>query len=202
VGSQSTLGACPSFKYQHPSWCQRGQFFNLYSYVQQKYWNVGFMKYYEWKQIPNFLLATPVLVASVAAVSTWIRISWKRYLRHAKPGHGPGRIFQWAAMSLVHFSRGAEGGQSGAMESAESALTGSPLALGHYAVLAASTILCVTVAHVQISTRVLFSTCPALYWFLVVQISQRRFWGWAILSWCLVYTLVGIVMHPNWLPWT
>jgi GPI mannosyltransferase 2 len=200
VSFQSPLGACQSF--QQPSWCERGRWFNVYSYVQQKYWNVGFLKYYEWKQIPNFLLATPVLVASVAAVSTWIRLSWKRYLRHAQPGNGPGQILQWATTSLVHFSSGAQGGQSETLESAELALTGGPLCLGHYAVLAASTILCATVAHVQISTRVLFSTCPALYWFLVVQISKRRFWGQAILLWCLTYTLLGIVMHPNWLPWT
>jgi Mannosyltransferase (PIG-V) len=86
---------------------------------------------------------------------------------------------------------------------AESNLLGSPLGLGHFAVLAASALLSLFVAHVQISTRMIFSTCPALYWFLAVKICNRDgYWGQAILAWCLLYVVLGVVMHPNWLPWT
>lgn len=44
----------------HP-WCAR-RVPSVYAHVQSAYWNVGALKYYQWKQIPNFLLAAPALI--------------------------------------------------------------------------------------------------------------------------------------------
>ena len=41
-----------------------------YSYLQETYWGVGFLRYYEWKQVPNCVLALPMTVLSLTCI--WI----------------------------------------------------------------------------------------------------------------------------------
>lgn len=43
-----------------PQWCSQTLPF-IYSYVQSKYWDVGFLRYWTFNQLPNFILAAPTL---------------------------------------------------------------------------------------------------------------------------------------------
>ncbi|CAD6916282.1 unnamed protein product [Tilletia laevis] len=45
-------------------WCEES-LPSVYAFVQREYWNVGFLRYWELAQLPNFLLAAPVLVFAV-----------------------------------------------------------------------------------------------------------------------------------------
>ena len=47
-------------------WCERVPP-SVYGYVQAEYWGVGFLRYWEAKQAPNFLLAAPALALAFAA---------------------------------------------------------------------------------------------------------------------------------------
>ena len=44
-----------------------------YSYIQSHYWNNGFLNYYELKQIPNFILATPIVIISFSVAYTYLK---------------------------------------------------------------------------------------------------------------------------------
>ena len=265
--------------------------FSLYAYVQRKHWNVGLFRYYERKQIPDFLLAAPVLTLNVCAVSNWIWKSWVGLGRAVYLGGAGGDgdnqggwwgwgfhlcVLEWAFFALRrsiddgiaddsnaqrgHCSKhtfficpAASIGDTTTELSTGAAVSASPHRpsfppnpwslsniddcnndndlvpllldsnmLTHCAILAVFGLLGVTVAHVRISTRVICSSCPAIYWYMVSWIlynngcdnahddsttsgggGQRLFRcaDW-IVGYLIVFNVLGIVMHVNWLPWT
>lgn len=44
----------------------------VYSYVEMKYWNVGFLNYYEARQIVNIAIAMPVFVAALSVIQWFV----------------------------------------------------------------------------------------------------------------------------------
>jgi GPI mannosyltransferase 2 len=49
-----------------PQWCNKTIF--SYNSIQNKYWNVGFLTYWNFRQIPNFILASPIIVLCLLAL--------------------------------------------------------------------------------------------------------------------------------------
>lgn len=201
-----------------PPWCS----WNLpliYNYIQDVYWNVGFLRYYELRQVPNFLLATPVAI--LVAWATWTYVTthpWlcltlglqksknDKTLEKPPPGFLSPRVFVY---------------------------------LVHAAVLLLFGSLCM---HVQVLTRFLSSSTPVVYWFPAhllqdqepllrsQEIEPRKpleedsppgqkiprnsimelLYNWKtcspvtryILGYFLTYWLLGLLLHCNFLPWT
>ena len=85
----STIAAAPLFLIQShhqrawcsltsSDWCRAAQtklLPSFYSHVQQKYWNVGFLRYWTPSQIPNFILFFPMLHLVLSNVRGFRRLS-------------------------------------------------------------------------------------------------------------------------------
>lgn len=57
------------------SWCAQTipNVSAMYVFIQSEYWNVGLFKYYELKQVPNFLLAAPIIALSAHSLLQYAR---------------------------------------------------------------------------------------------------------------------------------
>ncbi|EDV29460.1 uncharacterized protein TRIADDRAFT_18645, partial [Trichoplax adhaerens] len=52
-------------------WCNKDLSIPYWE-VQRKYWNVGFLRYYQLKQIPNFILAAPMVTLCIFAIRKYL----------------------------------------------------------------------------------------------------------------------------------
>ncbi|XP_007429357.1 GPI mannosyltransferase 2 [Python bivittatus] len=212
-----------------PPWCS-WNFPVLYSYIQDTYWNVGFLRYFELKQIPNFLLAFPAILLGSWAV--WLYIT-------ANP---------WHCLTLGLVRRKSAGTQE--HDSHKPAEGFYSPGVFVYMVHAATLLVFGTFfMHVQVLTRFLGSSSPVLYWFsahllydsepllqdggspskhgeplsekpsfhnflpnfsrnensvleLLSKWKQSRILTKCILGYVLSYWLLGLVLHCNFFPWT
>ncbi|KAK1309359.1 hypothetical protein QJS10_CPA09g00150 [Acorus calamus] len=46
----------------------------LYDYIQSHYWGVGFLRYFQLKQLPNFVLASPILSLAVCSIVQYAKL--------------------------------------------------------------------------------------------------------------------------------
>jgi phosphatidylinositol glycan class V len=189
-----------------PWWCQQeveSSTFSLYGYTQRQHWNVGFFRYYELKQIPNFLLAAPILGLSIAGVVQWTRGSLLEYGKGKLPTTWKILLVGWPIHALSE-SVSLKPKKTTLGKKPCDWLLYNPILLGHYAILAILTLVGLVIAHVQISTRMICSSSPAITWFLTYCHLQdhnprlRQFAG----GYTILYMILGVILHVNFLPWT
>ncbi|NXA41445.1 PIGV mannosyltransferase, partial [Eudromia elegans] len=213
-----------------PPWCSQ-RFPVVYSYVQEVYWNVGFLRYFELRQVPNFLLALPVTLLGSWAAWTYFRanprhcltLGLERRKKEEEQGEGKPRTGFCCPAVLVY--------------------------VVHATALLLFGVFCM---HVQVLTRFLGSSTPILYWFSAHLLQEHEPLLWSkgtdeetraslskqpvlgnslagsyekeipenpvvrlvrsyrlnnpitncILGYFLSYWLLGLILHCNFLPWT
>ncbi|XP_038053278.1 GPI mannosyltransferase 2-like [Patiria miniata] len=210
------------------SWCYKN-FPIPYSEIQSKHWNVGFLRYYEFKKFPNFLLAFPMVVLCADAILKYCKKRWHYVC-----------VLGLVETQKVRLETRTIFGKSGLD------VFGNKLFV-HIVHLAALLGFGVTCMHVQVVTRFISSSCPIVFWYaahlttdentetsqpqrnqrdttqnipafrgnislfdiskneLIVQYMKWREQGLRtklVLGYFAGYCLIGIVMHCNFLPWT
>lgn len=140
-------------------------FFNFYGNIQVKYWNQGFLKYFQLKQIPNFILAAPVFVASFSGAVTYWLVNFKSKNR---PTSG---YFSKECIPFVGY-------------------------------VFAITLIAFFCMHVQVATRFIASSSPAIYWWLAYISQKSPKLKVIITSYFMLYFVLGSIMFTNFYPWT
>lgn len=164
----------------------------MYKIIQRQHWNVGYLRYWQWRQIPNFMLAAPIVIISLYTVHKYTSFLLNKYGINFKEG-----LFMSISkiISLLwRFIR----------------LFQDPLT-PHVVHLLTVTMLGVFIAHVQITTRLICSSCPLIYIGLAsiiktknnanIQKNDQRN-QFLMIIYLVLFNFLGILLHPNFYPWT
>lgn len=207
---------------------------SLYAHIQQTGWNNGLFRYWQLRQLPNFLLASPMFACTFAG-------AWAMFRAGTTDAASPstfGKCGCWNCRLTIVCSGHEQRSKPGARRATEEGLSHTVASMlqlldedavakyfVHWFVLAGFILLC---GHVQIVTRAVCASSPALYWFVAEAAmchrtlhlpnageedgpprSRLHFLAYAMVSrlrlyrrWCVSYICLGILLHCNSLPWT
>lgn len=168
-----------------PAWCHSWSPTAPYGHVQRTYWGVSLGGYYKLDQLPNFALALPCVIASVAVLAPRLALAARRARAVTRASDIRG---VWRA--LVAWAGVEEGDPA--------------LPLSHAMYWALLIAVAVSVAHVQIVTR-LVASAPSFYFALGAAVADPgtgRPYSSALAAWSLGYAGVGLALFVSFLPWT
>ncbi|TYG97010.1 hypothetical protein ES288_A10G003200v1 [Gossypium darwinii] len=210
-------------------WC-KARIPLLYNYIQSHYWGVGFLRYFRFKQLPNFLLASPILSLAVCSIIYYVKsrpeivrslgfqasVEEKSSMAVIFSSQKPQRSND-TQFSEKYSSRKQENHN---LKSRKKISQGEDLAegrtvhgslekLGYTSAFVLPFILQVGfmaataffVMHVQVATRFL-SASPSLYWFALLIMTSHKKWGYMIWVYCFAYILLGSLLFSNFYPFT
>ena len=152
-----------------PTWCNRILPL-ITSHVQKYYWNNGFLKYWTVNNIPNFLLASPLIYLNTRALIEYARADFKSF----------------ANLGLKN------SGKLGIEFNSQRILPYAYLTL-------AMLVLCVFFMHVQVILR-FFASNPFAYWYLDhIKVSKPTLY-WLYSRYFVLYGLAAAALFGTFLP--
>lgn len=119
-----------------------------YSYVQDHYWNVGFLRYYEWKQMPNFVLAAPMIMLILSQTFSYVK-------EHRS-----------LCFHLGYMPKGIKGNH-------KHCYVMSPEMFVYVVHICFLTLFCILFVHIQVTTRMICSSSPVPYWYAAYLINYE-----------------------------
>ena len=174
------------------SWCSN-RFPSSYQYVQSTHWNVGPFRYWQWKQIPNFLLAMPIFIFLFQIFKKWFGI--------VREG------FSKEKFNYFFIDKKCEEENYDCLK--------MKTFLPHLVYTLFLSLFALVFMHIQVTTRFLFSSGPLLYVLFAARIEQHNVKTGNLKTlisvlksdafvffYFLIYLFVGICLFSNFLPWT
>lgn len=131
-------------------WCN-STFPLSYSFIQSHYWEVGFLKYYKLKQIPNFILAFPIILLLCYHCCSYIRNNIRWCLRLGIRSN----ILNNRCLNKMPYRPRQYSKTFGANDPAIFVYVVHVMFLLGF---------CILFVHIQVTTRLLASASPVLYW--------------------------------------
>ncbi|XP_028945448.1 uncharacterized protein [Malus domestica] len=187
----------------------------LYNYIQSHYWGVGFLRYFQVKQLPNFLLASPILSLALCSIIHYAKSKPENFFSLGFRAPPEDKDSAAVLFSLTEYSSRKNRTRKQANKDGPALLSEEHKALAKQGYLSVAVLPCILhlgfmaataffVMHVQVATRFL-SFSPPLYWFASYIMKSRgtgKRWGYIVWVYSAAYILLGSLLFPNFYPFT
>ncbi|XP_021728844.1 GPI mannosyltransferase 2-like isoform X2 [Chenopodium quinoa] len=198
-------------------WC-KAKIPLLYGFIQSHYWGVGFLQYFQFKQLPNFLLASPVLSLAFCSIISYLKADPENFFslgfgtaskknnaasledEYLSAANKEPIIVRRRPKSMIVERSVFPKENQVSVKSGYYSASVIPFII-HLSFMAATVFF---VMHVQVATRFL-SASPPLYWFasyLMTSSGNSRRWAQMIWAYAALYILLGSLLFSNFYPFT
>ncbi|XP_076947923.1 uncharacterized protein LOC143619969 [Bidens hawaiensis] len=182
----------------------------LYNFIQSHYWGVGFLKYFQFKQLPNFLLASPILSIAVCSIIHYVKLHPKVFFSLGfQVDPKTGSLLETQTSTASQEDQLLRRRKHRKQEAGPTTRFTDNVSIDKYSIIIVPFVLHLAfmvataffVMHVQVATRFL-SSSPPIYWFASYVMISHKGWGYLIWSYCAAYILLGSLLFSNFYPFT